>query len=223
MPRPETPLLTVDLIIRTGGDADRVVLIERRNPPQGWALPGGFVRSGEDLEAAARRELVEETGVALSYLEQLYTFGAPERDPRGQVVTVTWMALVPPAAHTLRAATDVRDARWVPLSEVPALAFDHDDILRVAVDRLRGKLRYAPIGFDLLPEHFTLTWLQRLYEVILERPLDKRNFRRKVLATGLLRDTGQRMTGVPHKPPKLYAFDRARYAELERDGLLFEI
>ncbi len=202
-----------------------VLLIERDlSPFEGrLALPGGFVRPTEDLEAAARRELREETGLHDTYLEQLYSFGAPDRDPRGRVVTVAWMALVKPSDHRLVADTDARRALWVPLAEVGPLAFDHRLILDVATERLRGKLRYRPIGFDLLPDRFTLTWMQRLYEVILERPLDKRNFRRKVLATGLIIDTGERLTGTPHRAPQLYRFDRERYAAVEREGFLFEI
>lgn len=208
-----------------GDDRLLVLLVERDRPPFAgqMALPGGFVLPGEELEAAAQRELAKETGVEQAYLEQLYTFGSPERDPRGRVVTVAWMGLVKPSAHRLMARTDARDARWVPLREVPPLAFDHDDILAVAHERLCGKLRYKPIGLHLLPDRFTLTWLQRLYEVILERPLDKRNFRRKVEATGLVVQTSARLTGVPHRAPRLYRFDHDRYTDLERTGLLFEL
>lgn len=208
-----------------GDDRLLVLLVERDNAPFAgqMALPGGFVHDGECLEAAARRELVEETGLDLAYLEQLYTFGDPDRDPRGRVIAVAWMALVKPSAHRLQPSTDARDARWVPLREVPPLAFDHDQILATAHERLCGKVRYRPIGLHLLPDRFTLTWLQRIYEVVLERPLDKRNFRRKVQSTGLVVDTGDRLTGVPHRAPRLYRFDHDRYAELEREGFLFEL
>lgn len=218
----------VQLALPDDPDADdrlMVLLVERGIAPFAGhaALPGGFVRPGESLEDAARRELADETGVDLAWMEQLYTFGQPDRDPRGRVVSVAWMALVRPSRHTLRPKSDARDAFWAPVSAVPPLAFDHAAILDKALERLRGKLRYQPIGFELLPDRFTLTWLQRLYEVILEKPLDKRNFRRKVLKTGLLVDTGALLEGVPHKPPKLYAFDHERYSALEREGFLFEI
>jgi 8-oxo-dGTP diphosphatase len=220
------PALAVDCVVFGAAD-DRleVLLVQRGEAPfeDAWALPGGFVRESEDLDAAARRELSEETGVDLAYMEQLYTFGTPGRDPRGRVVTVSWLALVRPGVHRLQPRTDARDAAWHPVADLPPLAFDHARILDVARERLQGKLRYKPIGFELLPEAFTLTELQRLYEVVLERPLDKRNFRRKVLATKLLIDTGERRTGVAHRAPSLYRFDRERHAELERDGYLFEV
>jgi 8-oxo-dGTP diphosphatase len=220
------PALTVDCVVFGAADERlEVLLVQRGEGPftAAFALPGGFVREDEDLDAAARRELSEETGVDLSYMEQLYTFGALGRDPRGRVVTVAWLALVRPGVHRLEPGTDAQGAAWHPVADLPPLAFDHARILDVAKERLRGKLRYKPIGFELLPEAFTLTELQRLYEVVLERPLDKRNFRRKVLATKLLIDTGERRTGVAHRAPSLYRFDRERHAELERDGYLFEV
>jgi 8-oxo-dGTP diphosphatase len=220
------PAVTVDCVVFGAADERLEVLLVRRGEApfeDEWALPGGFVRPEEDLATAARRELVEETGVDLSYMEQLYTFGDPGRDPRGRVVTVAWLALVRPSVHRLAPTTDAREAAWHPVAELPPLAFDHARILDVARERLRGKLRYKPIGFDLLPEAFTLTELQRLYEVVLERDLDKRNFRRKVLATKLLLETGERRTGVAHRAPRLFRFDRERYEELEKTGYLFEV
>src|SRR5690606_31003485 len=156
----------------------KVMLIQRALAPfEGkWALPGGFVRLDETIEEAARRELEEETGLHKLFLEQLYTFGAVHRDPRERVVSVAYYALVKMSDHKVRAATDARDAAWFGVHEVPSLAFDHTEILGMALARLRGKLRYQPIGFELLPKKFSLSQLQRLYELVLERDLDKRNF-----------------------------------------------
>ncbi|HOF89986.1 MAG TPA: NUDIX hydrolase, partial [Armatimonadota bacterium] len=166
------PALTVDCVV-FGYDAEalQVLLIQRDLEPfiGKWALPGGFVRVEETLDDAARRELREETGLADLYLEQLYTFGALARDPRERVVSVAYYALVELFSHPVRAATDARDAAWFPVADTPPLAFDHADILAVAHARLRGKVRYQPIGFELLPEKFTLTQLQRLYETILDQ------------------------------------------------------
>jgi 8-oxo-dGTP diphosphatase len=219
--------LTVDCVV-FGLDERwelRALLIERDIEPfRGrMALPGGFVLEGETLEDAARRELREETGVSDVYLEQLYTFGDPGRDPRGRVISVAYYALVKPEAHRLQASTDARSAAWFRATAAPPLAFDHDKILAVALERLRGKVRYRPIGFELLPPEFTLTQLQRLYEGILERDLDKRNFRRKVMSMGLLIDTGRQEFGAPGRPAALYRFDREKYQEWERRGFDFEI
>src|SRR5579883_1335471 len=141
----------------------------------------GVVRVDESLEEAVRRELREETGITQVFLEQLYTFGDVDRDPRERVVTVAYYALVKLSDHRIKAATDARDAAWFAVSEARSLAFDHDRIVATALERLKGKVRYQPIGFELLPPQFTLSQLQRLYETILEKPLDKRNFRKKIL------------------------------------------
>src|SRR6267378_4405601 len=179
------PALTVDAVVFGLDDEDLKVLLVRRDiePFKGkWALPGGFVRVPESLEDAVRRELREETGLAEVFLEQLYTFGAIDRDPRERVVTVAYYALVKLSDHRIRAATDARDAAWFAVSEATGLAFDHERILAAALERLKNKVRYQPIGFELLPPQFTLSQLQRLYETILETPLDKRNFRKKILS-----------------------------------------
>ena len=218
--------LAVDCVVFGLDEADLAVLLIRRGiePFAGkWALPGGFVHVDETLDDAARRELSEETGLGRVYLEQLYTYGALDRDPRERVVSVAYYALVNLADHRVKAATDAREAAWFAVSDLPALAFDHDEIVSAALDRLRGKVRYRPVGFELLPPKFTLTMLQRLYEKILERELDKRNFRKKVLATGLLEELDEVEQDVAHRAARLYRFDKKRYRELEKAGVDFEL
>ncbi len=218
--------LTVDCVVFGLGAKDlKVMLIQRDLPPfEGeWALPGGFVRVEETVDEAARRELEEETGLSGVFLEQLYTFGAVARDPRERVVSVAYYALVNLADQPVQAATDAREAAWFPVHDVPSPAFDHAEILDAALERLRGKLAYQPISFELLPQKFTLSQLQHLYEVVLERELDKRNFRKKVLATGLLVETDEVQQDVAHRAARLYRFDERKYKQLARDGFHFAI
>jgi 8-oxo-dGTP diphosphatase len=218
--------LTVDCVVFGLDDESlKVLLIRRGLPPfEGrWALPGGFVGLRETLEAAARRELEEETGLKLAYLEQLYTFGELDRDPRERVVTVAYFALVKLFDHKVQAATDAADAAWFATDDLPALAFDHEAILRVARERLRSKVRYEPLGFELLPRKFTLTQLQRLYEVVLERELDKRNFRKKVLALDILEELDEVERDVAHRAARLYRFDERKYNKLRKQGFQLEI
>jgi len=224
-----SPSVTADCVVfgvtfAADGPALRVLLIERAEAPfQGvLALPGGFVRMDETVDDAARRELREETGLDNVFLEQLYTFGALDRDPRGRVVSVAYYALVNLADHRVRSGTDARDARWVAVQDARALAFDHERILEVALERLRGKVRYQPIGFEMLPDRFKLSQLQALYEAILGRALDKRNFRKRILAMGLLAQAGEER-GVPHRAARLFRFEHRRYESLRRRGFDFEI
>jgi 8-oxo-dGTP diphosphatase len=220
------PALTVDAVVFGLDDGELKVLLVRRDvePFRGkWAVPGGFVRVGEALEDAVRRELEEETGITQVFLEQLYTFGTVDRDPRERVVTVAYYALVKLSDHRIKAATDARDAAWFAVSEARGLAFDHDRILAVALERLRGKVRYQPIGFELLPPEFTLSQLQRLYETILETPLDKRNFRKKILGMNFLVATDEVQKDVAHRAARLYRFDRKKYQQLQKRGFNFEI
>ncbi len=223
MSPPVELLVTVDCVVFGLDDHLKVLLIERRNEPYAgsWALPGGFIRPKESLEDAARRELAEETGVRDVFLEQLYTFGAPERDPRARVVSVAYYALA--KLRELRADTDASDARWFEVRALPPLAFDHEEIVRVAQERLRGKVRYQPIGFELLPTKFTLSELQKLYETVLERPLDKRNFRKKILSMGLLDELDERQKAVAHRAARLYRFNKRKYRELLAQGFNFEL
>ncbi len=218
--------LTVDAVV-FGLDEDelKLLLIQRNADPfEGcWALPGGFVELDETLDEAARRELAEETGITKLYLEQLYTFGGVDRDPRERVVTIAYYALVNLSDHQIRAASDARSAAWFAVADLPSLAFDHDDVVRVATERLRGKVRYEPIGFELLPRKFTLSELQKLYEIVLERPLDKRNFRKKILGMDLLSETNEVQRGVAHRAARLFRFDEKRYRKLKKKGFNFEI
>ena len=220
------PALTVDCVV-FGYDATvlKVLLIQRDLEPFAgkWALPGGFVHLDETLEAAARRELWEETSVADLFLEQLYTFGAVARDPRERVVSVAYYALIDLFSRQLNAASDARNAAWYTVDATPPLAFDHQEILALALQRLRGKVRYQPIGFELLPEKFTLTQLQRLYETILGVTLDKRNIRKKLLAMELLIALDEVEQDVAHRAARLYQFDEVRYRALSERGFNFEI
>lgn len=220
------PALTVDCVV-FGYDAEelKVLLIQRDLEPFAgrWALPGGFMQMEETLDDAARRELQEETGMTDAYLEQLYTFGAPHRDPRERVVSVAYYALVNLFAHRICAASDARNAAWFPAEDTPPLAFDHEQILATAYRRLQGKVRYQPIGFELLPDKFTLTQLQQLYEAILDTRLDKRNFRKKILGMDLLVELDEVEQDVAHRAARLYRFDMARYRTLSEQDFNFEI
>lgn len=207
--RYERPSVTVDVVILTvrGGKLE-VLLVKRKHWPfEGmWAIPGGFVTPDESLEDAAKRELAEETHVRDVYLEQLYTFGDPGRDPRTRVITVVYYALIRTEQLHIRAADDAADAGWYPLAALPPLAFDHRKILEYTLTRLQGKLEYTTIGFQLLASEFTLSELQAVYEAILNRPMDKRNFRKKVLQTGILEATEHTRREGQHRPARLYRF-----------------
>lgn len=218
--------LTVDCAVFGFDETElKVLLIERGIAPfKGhWALPGGFVRVEETLDEAARRELAEETGLETVFLEQLYTFSTVDRDPRERVISVAYYALTKPADHQTRATTDAADAQWFPVTQIPALAFDHAEILSAALQRLRGKLRYEPIGFELLPSKFTLSQLQHLYETVLGTGLDKRNFRKKVLSFDLLLPLNETHREGPHRPAQLFRFDPVRYEKLKKKGFHFEL
>ena len=220
------PALTVDCVVFGFDEAElKVLLIQRGLEPfKGkWALPGGFVRVDETLKNAARRELEEEAGLKRVFLEQLYTFGAINRDPRERVVSVVYFALVKLSAHQTKAATDAADALWFPISQTPKLAFDHADILAVALNRLKAKVRYEPIGFELLPAKFTLSQLQHLYEAVLGSALDKRNFRKKVLGYDFLIPLKEQQATGRHRPAQLYRFDAGKYKKLKERGFNFEL
>lgn len=204
-----------------------VLLIQRKYPPfqNMWAIPGGFVLEEESLEEAVKRELSEETGITVNYLEQLYTFGTPGRDPRQRIISVAYVALVKSSQfQQLKASTDAEHAQWFPIKELPELAFDHAAILEKAIERIRIKIRYQPIGFELLDKVFPFSDLEHLYVSLLDREIDRRNFSRKVLTLGILDETDE--FSKPEgkgRPSRMYRFNEQRYQELERDGMHFEI
>jgi 8-oxo-dGTP diphosphatase len=214
----EHPSVSVDIVIFTLRGQDlQVLLVRRKHPPFAdyWAIPGGFVRMEESLESAALRELEEETSVRDVYIEQLYTFGDPGRDPRTRVITIAYFALVPETAlPPLRAGDDAADARWWSMYNLPALAFDHAEILDYALTRLRYKLEYSAVGFELLPEKFTLSELQSAYEVILGEKLDRGNFRKKLRNAAVVKPTAEHCdTGG--RPARLYRFRDDAVAEVK--------
>jgi 8-oxo-dGTP diphosphatase len=214
----ERPALTVDVVIFSLiDDVLQVLLVRRKHEPFAgqWALPGGFVHMEEALEAAAARQLREKTGAQDVYLEQLYTFGELARDPRTRVVTVAYFALVPFTAIQHRPGERTTETRWWPVESLPPLAFDHAGILDYAVTRLQYKLEYTMVGFELLPDVFTLSDLQHAYETILGEELDKRNFRRKILSADILEETGEKRREGEGRPAALYRYKQDAVAEVK--------
>lgn len=208
--------VTVDIVIFTLREGDlQVLLVKRKTPPfEGrWAIPGGFVQHDESLEDAAARVLFEEAGVRDVHIEQLYTFGKVDRDPRGRMVTVAYYALVP-APLALHAGSETADAQWQSVYALPEMAFDHADIVQYALKRLRYKLEYTAVGFQLLPKAFTLSQLQRAYETVLGERLDKRNFRRRILQAQVIEATGEMQSGEG-RPAKLYRYRDDAVAEVK--------
>ena len=219
----ETVRVAVDIVIFSIRNRElNVLLVKRGVPPfEGeYAIPGGFLRADESLEEAAKRELHEETSVRDVYLEQLYSFGDPVRDPRGRVVTVAYYALVSSDHLELSAGADAAEAEWVAIKKLPALAFDHGKIVKYALNRLRNKLEYTTVGFQLLPRKFTLAELQAAYEAILGKKIDKRNFRRKMALLGILKPLKEwQETG--RKPARLFRFAAKQFEKLRDKGILF--
>ncbi len=204
------PAVTVDIVIFTVENNDLQVLLVKRGvePAKGmWALPGGFVKMDESLEYAAKRELEEETGVKDVYLEQLYTFGDPKRDSRGRVITIAYMALINSDKVKLRATTDTVDVKFFSVKKTSDVAFDHSKIIDYAIRRLRWKFEYTTVAFSLLPDKFTLSQLQTLYENVFQKKLDKRNFRKKILSLNILEEQ-EIQTEVSHRPPQLYSLKK---------------
>jgi len=210
------PAVTTDVVLFTiEEEALKVLLIERAAEPYSghWALPGGFIEIDEDLEAGALRELEEETGVTGVWLEQLYTFGQPDRDPRERVITVAYYALVPIDRLYVRAASDARDAAWFACKDLPPLAFDHREIIDLAHRRLAAKLDYSTIALQFMPNRFTLGDLQKVYEIIRGEALDKRNFRKRVRSWSNIESTGEQRRNGNHRPAQLFAVKSPGHVE----------
>jgi 8-oxo-dGTP diphosphatase len=189
-----------------------------------WALVGGFVKDDESLSEAVNRELIEETGIKVNYLEQLYTFGDNiYRDPRFRVVSIAYFALVNSTILKPKADSDAEDAQWFSMTDLPLLAFDHNIILNKAYERLQNKLTYQPIGFDLLNNEFLFSELENLYCTILEKEIDRRNFRKKIMSFGIVEETERYGSKKSGRPAKLFKFNKDKYAQLEQNGFIFDI
>lgn len=218
--------LTVDAVVFGYDEGNiSVLLVKRKFEPfkDEWALPGGFVLENENLEQAVERELAEETGVKINYLEQLYTFGGLQRDPRGRIVSVAYFGLVKPSAFKLSASTDSEEAKWFNIEKLPKLAFDHKAILKTAIERLRGKITYEPIGFELLDKKFPFSDLEKLYTTLLNREIDRRNFKKKINSLKVLDELDEKVSVGPGRPASLFSFNKKRYFQLKKEGIIFEI
>ena len=217
------PSVTADCVIfGFDGVAIKVLLIQRGIEPfKGkWAFPGGFMKLDETAEECAKRELEEETGLKNVSVEQFYTFSEVNRDPRERIITVAHYALV--KLSEVRGGDDAASAKWFALNEVPCLAFDHDRILRMALSRLKERICFEPIGFELLSDVFTMTELQNLYEAILEVKFDRRNFYNKMLKLGILTEAEPRPANASRRTPCKYRFNAEKYAELKQKGFRLE-
>lgn len=189
-----------------------------------WALPGGLVQNNESLEDAVKRELKEETNISVNYFEQLFTFGDDVfRDPRNRVISVAYFALVDSSKLNVKADSDAENAQWFNIDEIPTLAFDHTIILGKAMKRLKAKLTYEPIGFDLLPKEFLFSELENLYCTILEKEIDRRNFRKKILSFEIVEETNHFSPIKSGRPAKLFKFNKQKYNALLDKGFHFEI
>jgi 8-oxo-dGTP diphosphatase len=228
MPATQDIKVAVDAVVfgYTSKEGLSVLLIKRNIDPfkNNWALPGGLVGNDESLEDAVQRELKEETGISINYLEQLYSFGKPGRDPRNRVISITYYGLVKPEAFEIHAATDAAEAAWFNIKKIPSLAFDHDSIIIAAHERLKSKILYQPVGFELLEEKFPFSELEKLYMAVLDRDIDRRNFKKKVIKFGFLEETAEKqvLEGAG-RPGNLFSFNKEKYFQLQKEGINFEI
>lgn len=217
------PSVTTDCVIfGYDGKGTRVLLVQRGNEPYKgqWAFPGGFLEMDETAEDCARRELEEETGLKEAYVEQLHTFTDVNRDPRERVITIAYYMLV--KTDKVKGGDDADKAQWFPVGDIPQLAFDHDRILRMAMSRLKEQMHTEPVGFELLPETFTMAELQNLYESVLEVHFDQRHFSSKILQLGILDEVGEDVTDVTSKAVKMYKFNQDKYEQMKAKGFRLE-
>jgi 8-oxo-dGTP diphosphatase len=221
--------LTVDTLVfgYTRASGISLLLIKRKNPPfkDKWAIPGGFVNDKESLESAAERELLEEAGIKPDYLEQLHTFGKPNRDPRSHIVSVAYLAIVRPTkANKIKAGSDASEAQWFNIKNLPLLAFDHKAIVTLAIERLQSKLSYQPIAFEFLDHKFAFSDLEHLYSTLLEKHIDRRNFKKKIIKTGVLEELDEKApsTGAG-RPGNLFQYNKNAYDRLKADGNAFDV
>lgn len=228
MPAIQNIKVAVDAVVfgYTSKEGLSILLIKRNIKPfkDSWALPGGLVGDNESLEEAVQRELKEETGININYLEQLYSFGKPGRDPRNRVISITYYGLVKPDAFELHADTDAADVAWFNIKKLPQLAFDHKEILITAHARLKSKILYQPVGFELLEEKFPFSELEKLYMAVLDRPIDRRNFKKKVVKFGFLEETTEKQAlNGAGRPGNLFRFNEQKYFQLQKEGINFEV
>ena len=220
------PAIAADIVVFGYRNQEIFLLLIERDlvPFKGmWALPGGFVKDGETLGETAKRELFEEAGVQNLYLEQFHVFDDIKRDPRERVLSVAFFALVKPDEYFPESGTDASDARWFKLSKLPKLAFDHQKIIEFALRVLQEKIKSAPIAFELLPNQFTLSDLQILYETLLGQKRDKRNFRKKILSLNILKSSGKKQEQVAHRSPELFQLNLKNFGKLKQEGFKFGI
>jgi 8-oxo-dGTP diphosphatase len=220
------PSVTIDSVVfGYDGESLLLLLINRREEPYKncWTLPGGFMYMEETAEACAERVLKEKTGLREVFLEQLYSFTATDRDPRGRVIAIAYYALVNPQKYQLVAGQKANEIKWFKVNDLPAMGFDHAAVVAKALSRLKAKVTYQPIGFELLAEKFTLTELQFLYETVLQKTIDKRNFRKRIQESGVVRATGEKRKGLKNRAPELFVFDPKKYEEIVLAGFEFKI
>lgn len=211
-------VVATDVAIFTIKDGElSVLLIKMKQEPftKQWALPGGLVRIDESVDDAATRYLFTQTGLKNVYLEQLYTFGEVDRDVLGRVVSVAYFALIPSGGVNLKTTSEYDGVDWFPVKKLPTLAYDHKDMIDVAIKRIRNKLKYTNLVYGIAPKEFTLGQLQEIYEILLDKKLDKRNFRKKFLSLGLITPTGNLTSGQAHRPAELYSFKSKKLQEVD--------